>query len=169
MVESLQTMFERFGRLSEDRQIEIAALIAEAMEDSNEVDEDEREWRRKFAASPHALERLAQEAMEERSAGLTEPWKISSVEIDHQSALQEALPRLTDGDQAASGRHVRGLEVRSLSDEPEVPPSASVLSRLLRPHRRALARGRVREERRGDLGLDRIGSHSDYDKYLDSL
>ena len=79
MVESLQSMFERASQLSEDRQIEIAALIAEAMEDPDEVDEDEREWRRKFAASPHALELLAEEAVSERAAGLTEPledlWK----------------------------------------------------------------------------------------------
>ena len=73
MVESLQTMFERAGQLSEDRQIEIAALIAEAMEDPNDVDDDELEWRRKFAASPYALGRLAQQAMAERDAGLTEP------------------------------------------------------------------------------------------------
>lgn len=73
MVEGLQTMFERAGQLSEDRQIEIAALIAESMEDPNEIDDDECEWRRKFAASPHALEKLAQEAMSEREAGLTEP------------------------------------------------------------------------------------------------
>ena len=66
-------MFERAGQLSEDRQIEIAALIAEAMDDPNEIDDDEREWRRKFAASPYALEQLAREAMAERDASLTEP------------------------------------------------------------------------------------------------
>lgn len=66
MIEQLQSAFEKAGRLSEEEQRSLAAILEEEME-------DEREWARKFAASPNALAFLAEEAKAERAAGLMEP------------------------------------------------------------------------------------------------
>jgi hypothetical protein len=66
MTEALKRAFEAALRLPEPEQDELAAAILE------ELDADER-WEAAFARSQDALERLANEALEEHRAGLTEP------------------------------------------------------------------------------------------------
>ena len=66
MTEALKRAFEAASRLSEPAQDELAAAILE------ELDADER-WDAAFARSQDALERLANEALEEHRAGRTEP------------------------------------------------------------------------------------------------
>lgn len=65
MTEALKRAFEAASRLSERGQDELAAAILE------ELDADER-WEAVLAGSQRALERLADEALEEHRAGRTE-------------------------------------------------------------------------------------------------
>ena len=65
MTEALKRAFEAASRLSERGQDELAAAILE------ELDADER-WEAGLARSQEALERLADEALEEHRAGRTE-------------------------------------------------------------------------------------------------
>lgn len=66
MTEALRKAFEAASRLPEPEQDELAAAILE------ELDADER-WEAAFARSQNALERRADEALEEHRAGRTEP------------------------------------------------------------------------------------------------
>jgi hypothetical protein len=66
MTKVLKKAFEVASRLPDPAQDELAAAILE------EVDADER-WEAAFAHSQEALERLANEALEEHRAGRTEP------------------------------------------------------------------------------------------------
>ena len=66
MTKALTQAFEVASRLPEWEQDELAAAILE------ELDADER-WEAAFAGSQEALERLADEALEEHRAGRTEP------------------------------------------------------------------------------------------------
>jgi hypothetical protein len=66
MTEALKKAFEAASRLPEPEQDELAAAILE------ELDADER-WAASFARSQDALERLADEALEEHRAGRSEP------------------------------------------------------------------------------------------------
>lgn len=65
MTEALKKAFEAASRLPDPDQDELAAAIIE------ELEADER-WEAAFAGSQHALERLADEALEEYRAGRTE-------------------------------------------------------------------------------------------------
>lgn len=65
MTEALKRAFEAAARLSERGQDELAAAILE------ELDADER-WEAVLARSQEALERLADEALEEHRAGRPE-------------------------------------------------------------------------------------------------
>ena len=62
----MKEAFEAASRLPDREQDELAAAILE------ELDADER-WEVAFARSQDALERLANEALEEHRAGRTEP------------------------------------------------------------------------------------------------
>jgi len=66
MTKALKKAFEAASRLSDPDQDELAAAILE------ELEADER-WETAFARSQDALERLADEALEEHRAGRTEP------------------------------------------------------------------------------------------------
>ena len=66
MTEALKKAFEAASRLPDGEQDELGAAILE------ELDADER-WDAAFARSQGALERLADEALEEHRAGRTEP------------------------------------------------------------------------------------------------
>jgi len=66
MTKALKKAFEAAARLPEPDQDELAAAILE------ELEADER-WETAFARSQDALERLADEALEEHRAGRTEP------------------------------------------------------------------------------------------------
>jgi hypothetical protein len=66
MTKALKKAFEAASRLSDQDQDELAAAILE------ELETDER-WDTAFASSQGALERLADEALEEHRAGRTEP------------------------------------------------------------------------------------------------
>lgn len=66
MTKALKKAFEAASRLSDQDQDELAAAILE------ELEADER-WDTAFASSHGALERLADEALEEHRAGRTEP------------------------------------------------------------------------------------------------
>lgn len=66
MTKALKKAFEAASRLPDADQDELAAAILE------ELEADER-WEAAFARSPDALERLANEALEEYRAGRTEP------------------------------------------------------------------------------------------------
>jgi phosphopantothenate synthetase len=66
MTRALKKAFEAASRLSDRDQDELAAAIIE------EMHADER-WEAAFARSQDALERLADEALEEHRAGRTEP------------------------------------------------------------------------------------------------
>ena len=66
MTKALKKAFEAASRLSHHDQDELAAAILE------ELEADER-WEAAFARSQDALERLADEALEEHRAGRTEP------------------------------------------------------------------------------------------------
>ena len=66
MTKALKKAFEAALRLPDRAQDELAAAILE------ELDADER-WEAAFARSQDALERLADEALEEHRAGRTEP------------------------------------------------------------------------------------------------
>jgi hypothetical protein len=65
MTEALKRAFETVSRLPERQQDELAAAILE------ELDADDR-WEAVLARSQGALERLADEALEEHRAGRTE-------------------------------------------------------------------------------------------------
>jgi hypothetical protein len=65
MTKALQKAFEAASRLPHPEQDELAAAILE------ELEADER-WEAAFARSQDALERLADEALEEHRAGRTE-------------------------------------------------------------------------------------------------
>lgn len=66
MTKALKKAFEAASRLSDADQDELAAAILE------ELEADER-WEAAFARSQDALERLADEALEEYRADRTEP------------------------------------------------------------------------------------------------
>ena len=66
MTKALKKAFEAASRLPDADQDELAAAILE------ELEADER-WEATFARSQDALERLAEEALEEYRAGRTEP------------------------------------------------------------------------------------------------
>ena len=66
MTKALKKAFEAASRLPDADQDELAAAIIE------ELEADER-WEAAFARSQNALERLADEALEEYRAGRTEP------------------------------------------------------------------------------------------------
>jgi hypothetical protein len=66
MTKALRKAFEAASRLPDADQDELAAAILE------ELEADER-WDAAFARSQDALERLAEEALEEYRAGRTEP------------------------------------------------------------------------------------------------
>jgi hypothetical protein len=66
MTEALKKAFEAASRLPDPDQDELAAAIIE------ELEADER-WEAAFGRSQDALERLADEALEEHRAGQTEP------------------------------------------------------------------------------------------------
>jgi hypothetical protein len=66
MTKALQKAFETASRRPDREQDELAAAILE------ELDADEY-WEAAFARSQDALERLADEALEEYRAGRTEP------------------------------------------------------------------------------------------------
>jgi hypothetical protein len=66
MTKALKKAFEAASRLPDADQDELAAAILE------ELEADER-WDAAFARSQDALERLADEALEEYRAGRTEP------------------------------------------------------------------------------------------------
>jgi hypothetical protein len=66
MTKALKKAFEAASRLPDADQDELAAAILE------ELEADER-WEAAFARSQDALERLANEALEEYRAGRTEP------------------------------------------------------------------------------------------------
>jgi len=66
MTKALKKAFEAASRLPDPDQDELAVAILE------ELEADER-WEAAFAGSQEALERLADEALEEHRAGRTEP------------------------------------------------------------------------------------------------
>jgi len=66
MTKALEKAFEAASRLPDPDQDELAAAILE------ELEADER-WEATFARSQDALERLADEALDEHRAGRTEP------------------------------------------------------------------------------------------------
>jgi histidinol-phosphate/aromatic aminotransferase/cobyric acid decarboxylase-like protein len=66
MTKALQKAFEAASRLPDPDQDELAVAILE------ELEADER-WEAAFAGSQDALERLADEALEEHRAGRTKP------------------------------------------------------------------------------------------------
>jgi histidinol-phosphate/aromatic aminotransferase/cobyric acid decarboxylase-like protein len=66
MTEALKKAFEAASRLPDREQDELAAAILE------DLDADQR-WAAAFAGSQDALERLADEALEEYRAGRTKP------------------------------------------------------------------------------------------------
>ena len=66
MTQLLERAYAEVEQLAEPDQDAIAALILEELE-------DERRWQRSFAQSPQALGRLAEEALGEHRAGLTQP------------------------------------------------------------------------------------------------
>jgi histidinol-phosphate/aromatic aminotransferase/cobyric acid decarboxylase-like protein len=66
MTKALQKAFEAASRLPDPDQDELAVAILE------ELEADER-WEAAFAGSQDALERLADEALEEHRTGRTEP------------------------------------------------------------------------------------------------
>lgn len=66
MTQMLERAYAEVEQLAEPDQDAIAALILEELE-------DERRWQQSFAQSPQALARLAEEALAEHRAGLTQP------------------------------------------------------------------------------------------------
>ena len=66
MTKALKKAFEAVSRLPDAEQDELAAAILE------ELEADER-WEAAFAGSQDALERLADDALEEYRAGRSEP------------------------------------------------------------------------------------------------
>lgn len=66
MTKALKKAFEAASRLPDSDQDDLAAAILE------ELEADER-WEAAFARSQGALERLADEALDEHRAGRTEP------------------------------------------------------------------------------------------------
>ena len=66
MTQQLERAYAEVEQLAEPEQDAIAALILEELE-------DERRWQQSFAQSPSALTRLAEEALAEHRAGLTQP------------------------------------------------------------------------------------------------
>ncbi len=66
MTQLLERAYAQVRQLTEPDQDAIAALILEELE-------DEERWHRSFAQSPAALVRLAEEALAEHRAGLTQP------------------------------------------------------------------------------------------------
>jgi len=66
VTQMLERAYAEVEQLAEPDQDAIAALILEELE-------DERRWQQSFAQSPQALARLAEEALAEHRAGLTQP------------------------------------------------------------------------------------------------
>lgn len=66
MTHLLEQAYAQVAQLPEADQDAIAALILEELE-------DEQRWQKSFAQYPDALARLAQEALAEHRAGLTQP------------------------------------------------------------------------------------------------
>jgi len=66
MTQLLERAYAQVQQLAEPDQDAIAALILEELE-------DEQRWQRSFAQSSPALVRLAEEALAEYRAGLTQP------------------------------------------------------------------------------------------------
>jgi hypothetical protein len=66
MTQLLERAYAEVEQLTEPDQDAIAALILEELE-------DDRRWQQSFAQSPQALARLAEEALAEHRAGLTQP------------------------------------------------------------------------------------------------
>lgn len=66
MTQQLERAYAEVAQLAEPEQDAIAALILEELE-------DEQRWRLSFAQSSSALMRLAEEALAEHRAGLTQP------------------------------------------------------------------------------------------------
>lgn len=66
MTQLLKQAYAEVAQLPESDQDVIAALILEELQ-------DERQWQKSFAQFPDALARLAEEALAEHRAGLTQP------------------------------------------------------------------------------------------------
>ncbi len=66
MTQLLKRAYAEVAQLPEPDQDAIALLILEELE-------DERKWQKSFAQSPDALAQLAEEALAEHRAGLTQP------------------------------------------------------------------------------------------------
>ncbi len=71
MTKALKKAFEAASRLPDPDQDELAAAILE------ELEPDER-WEATFARSQDALDRLANEALEEHRAGQTQPLDLDA-------------------------------------------------------------------------------------------
>lgn len=66
MSDTLQRAFEEASQLAPEEQDRFAEFILEELN-------DRKAWAEKFAAHPHAFDKLAEEARAERAAGLTRP------------------------------------------------------------------------------------------------
>ncbi len=66
MTKLLKELIDKLSRLSPERQDELAAWLLAEME-------DEARWDKSFAESQDALEKLADEALEEHKRGETRP------------------------------------------------------------------------------------------------
>ncbi len=71
MTKLLKEVLAKLSKLSPERQDELAAWLLAEME-------DEARWAKSFAESQDALEKLADEALEERKRGETTPLKFDS-------------------------------------------------------------------------------------------
>ncbi len=71
MTKLLKEVLAKLSKLSPERQDEFAAWLLAEME-------DEARWDKSFAESQDALEKLADEALEERKRGETTPLKFDS-------------------------------------------------------------------------------------------
>ncbi len=66
MTKLLKELIDKLSKLSPERQDELAAWLLAEME-------DEARWDKSFAESQNALEKLANEALEEHKRGETRP------------------------------------------------------------------------------------------------
>ncbi len=66
MTKLLKELIDKLSKLSPERQDELAAFLLAEME-------DEARWDKSFAESQDALEKLADEALEEHKRGETRP------------------------------------------------------------------------------------------------
>ena len=66
MSERLQLLVDEVSKLPDEKRDRFIDRMLEELE-------DDRRWAEKFAATPHVLERLAEEARAEHAAGLTRP------------------------------------------------------------------------------------------------